>query len=199
MAAGTDGRLKITLGGEVYTPSPQPAGYIEHVLYPELVKLFSSEEPSVTVGGLDGDTVEGATIGGKEIAVREEGEQVKVADETGNMIGIARVRAYQVLKLFMPDDPKDPDNCLMPEWQFMGFGSQGAYERGEYELEADRGPTIPQIADAISACLLLNGGKVADYLKALVAPEKLTELFSPQVLQGMGDLLVARLAEGSTS
>lgn len=173
MATGTDGRLKIKLGARVYTPSPQPAGYIEHVLYPGLVELFSAE-------------------------AEEDGEQVAVGDEGGNVIGLARLRAYQVLKLFMPDDPRDPENCLMPEFKFMGFGTQAAYEAGEYEREADEGPTIPEIADAISACMLLNGGKVADYLKVLVAPEKLTELVSPQVLQGMGNLLVARLAEGST-
>lgn len=173
MAAGTDGRVKIRLGAKVYTPSPQPAGYIEHVLYPGLVGLFTAEGSG-------------------------EGEQVEVADESGNVLGLARLRAYQVLKLFMPDDPRDPENCLMPEFKFMGFGTQAAYEAGEYEREADEGPTIPEIADAIAACMALNGGKVADYLKVLVAPEKLTELVSPQVLQGMGDLLVARLAEGST-
>lgn len=171
---GTDGRVQVVLGEHTYTPSPQKAGYIEHVLWPGVQEVFSAAAGETPTEG-----------------------EVSVDSGNGSAFTLLRERAYDLLKLFMPDDPKDPSGDLMPKFEFLGYGSEEAYVERRYVEADDTGPTIPEIGDAIEFCLTLNGGKVADYLKVLVAPERLTQLFSPAVVQGMGNLMVAKLAEVS--
>ena len=120
-----------------------------------------------------------------------EGEQVEVSGFT-----LGRKKAYEVLALFLPGD-------FMPEHEFMGFGSADAYEAGRYNEADDKSPTIPEIADALVACVTVNGGKVSDYLKALASPEQLrsllAEMLTPEAKKSIGSLVAMALESSPSS
>lgn len=107
--------------------------------------------------------------------------QELLQEQTG-VEGLAQVpaQAYGVLRVFIPG--------LMPLHEFLGYRSQDALEANEYERDADRSPTGPQIIDAFKVASKANGGDVLRHLKAIVAPE---------MIQKFVTLQVAKMAEGA--
>lgn len=89
-------------------------------------------------------------------------------------------RIYDVLAVFIPD--------FMPRWQFDGFASATAAEQGQYDEEADRSPTIPEITGALKAAITVND---LDWLG------KLKDLVDPKLLRSRLNLAVARMGTGA--
>jgi len=70
--------------------------------------------------------------------------------------------AHRLLKVFIPD--------LMPQWEWDGYGSAGAAERGEYDETGDRSPDHAQIVTAFEVVMKANRFDVVKGLKSLVDP-----------------------------
>lgn len=89
-------------------------------------------------------------------------------------------RVYDVLAVFIPD--------FMPRWQFDGFASATAAEQGQYDEEADRSPTIPEITGALKAAITVNDLNWLGRLK---------DLIDPKLLRSRLNLAVARMGTGA--
>lgn len=87
---------------------------------------------------------------GKTLAdIFASGEGIGDVDEFLAFVGEG---AYDLLAAVCPALGK-----RMPRYTFMGYGSQAAMDAGEYDDEQDTGPTFPQIRDAFSAVVEVNG------------------------------------------
>jgi hypothetical protein len=95
------------------------------------------------------------------------------------LVGFLGDRVYDVLRVFIPD--------LMERWEFMGYGSQDAMERGEYVETKDASPTIPQINDALIAAVDVNGlrwvGRIKDLLDPQLVKQELNMMLARWVTQ----------------
>ncbi len=82
-----------------------------------------------------------------------------------NLIGIAGDGVYDVLCALIPQLSK-----RVPRWEFLGYGSADALAAGAYVEEDDHSPTLPEIREAFSVGMRVNGidglvsllGKVID-------------------------------------
>lgn len=81
---------------------------------------------------------------------------------TGQVLGS---QAYNVLIVMIPKLKK-----LMPEYEFLGFGSKEALDAGEWVEEDDHSPTVEEIIDAFKAVSKVHGGDLFKSLKDLMGP-----------------------------
>ena len=99
---------------------------------------------------------------------------------------------YDFFRVFIPD--------LDPKWKLMGYASAEAQEAGEYDSDADKSPTPPQIADAIEAIFQIHGGqRLMRVLKGLVDTEALKEMISIEVKRAQRDRLRKSLSSASAN
>lgn len=87
--------------------------------------------------------------------------------------GLARVHRF--LGIFVPD--------LMELHEFEGYGSAGALERDEYVEVEDRGPTLPQIVNAVERVLEVNRIDLLRHLKNVFSPDLLRAMVQEQAVK----------------
>lgn len=76
---------------------------------------------------------------------------------------LAEEEIWEFLRIFVPD--------LAPDWELNGFASATAAEQDQYDDEADRSPTLPQLLDAFQSIYRINGAERLVRLgKSLVGP-----------------------------
>ena len=80
-----------------------------------------------------------------------------------DLLDVGTDQFYALLKVLIPD--------LMPKWEWDGFGSPNAAERDEYEREADRSPTPPEIKGALQAAINVNEFDWVGQLKNFIGPD----------------------------
>jgi hypothetical protein len=73
---------------------------------------------------------------------------------------------YGVLEAVIPNLGK-----RIPEWEFAGYGSQEAFDRGEYEEREDNSPTFPEILNAFEVAKEVNRFDVFAVLWRWVDPK----------------------------
>ena len=126
-------------------------------------------------------TVEEQPIGWLENQLGDKLELLANVDlEKGNLIGQLGSQAYTVLKIFLPE--------LMPEWEWRGYASREAFEKGEYDRAADNSPGAGEIKRALAAAISENGdlgatvGNVLgpELIRALLRQAISTQLFGKQ-------------------
>lgn len=89
-------------------------------------------------------------------------------------------RLYEGLQVFIPD--------LDPKWKLLGYRSESAMEADQYEEEADRSPTPPQIADTIEAIFNLHGGdRLVRLLKNAIGPEAIRAFLRTEALTRLSE------------
>lgn len=99
-----------------------------------------------------------------------------------NTLGFLGERTYEVLGVMIPTLPK-----RMPKWEWDGYGSADAAERGEYVEDDDKSPTVPEIIDAFQVAIEVNR---FDVFKAVM------KVVDPQLIRSW---INAKLAEQLTS
>lgn len=92
-------------------------------------------------------------------------------------------RVFDVLCVFIPH-PDGGDKPFMPRWQFDGYASQTAADQDQYDEEADRSPTVPEIQEALRAAVQVNG---------LSWLSKIKNFVDPTVVKNQVTLAVARM------
>jgi hypothetical protein len=97
-----------------------------------------------------------------------------------SIIGALGGKIYEVLEVFIPD--------LMPRWQFEGYASEQFAADGQYDEEADRAPTVPEIKNALVVAIRVNGLDWIGQLKQLV---------DPRVLKNQISLTMARMGSAA--
>lgn len=87
-------------------------------------------------------------------------------------------KVYDVLHVFIPN--------LMPRYEFEGFASQTAYDEDQYDEDADRSPSVPQIRNAFTAAVEANGLEWLD---------KVRSFFDSGLLKAEVNMTLAKYAE----
>jgi hypothetical protein len=80
-----------------------------------------------------------------------------------DVLDLGTDQLYALLAVMIPD--------LMPKWEWDGYVDPGAAERDEYDREADRSPTAPEIKAALSAAIKVNEFDWVGQLKNFVGPD----------------------------
>lgn len=109
-------------------------------------------------------------------------------DTASFLAKLSREQAYELLCLIVPKVAK-----RMPLYEFAGYASNDAMVAGDYDEDADRSPTFPEIVNAFETAVKVNRWdifkSVVDTVKGLFARA------DPKVLGQMIDLA---LAEGAS-
>lgn len=110
-----------------------------------------------------GPTVQAAINGGEGI-------------DASNFLKWIGDSAYEVLSVLIPTLPG-----LIPEHQFRGYATKAAFDAGDFDEEAANAvtghPTLPEIAEAYSVAMRVNGiEKLVELGKAVAGPEGLRYL-----------------------
>lgn len=87
----------------------------------------------------------------------------ETADVANSLFDLLEDRAYEVLKVFIPD--------LMPQWEFEGYGSKESMENDSYDEDADRSPSMPQITNAFRQIVKVNDFDWVGQLKNFIGPD----------------------------
>jgi hypothetical protein len=85
-------------------------------------------------------------------------------------------RTYSVLAALIPSLPS-----RMPEHVFRGYPTPEAYAAADYDPEADRSPTFPEIVDAFDMAVKVNRFDLLGNLKSLVDPTVLRRMMSAEL------------------
>lgn len=92
------------------------------------------------------------------------------------MSGDYAAESYRLLCVLIPAiDPETPANRAnpggIPLWEYDGYGSQEAYERGEYVEEDDKSPDTAEIVNAFETALMVAGvgrlGKIMSLVESI--------------------------------
>lgn len=137
---------EVELGAHRYTIVPQKIGRLRR----KLRDAFSPE---------DGEEIsedEALEIAGEIAEATEDGRGEDIVEQLGN-------QAHTVLEVFVPN--------LMPKYEWLGYGSQEAQEKDDYDDVRDNSPDIPQIVDALAAAMHVNKLDLLKQLKDLVSPD----------------------------
>ena len=114
------------------------------------------------------------------------------------LLAYAQGRSYELLCALMPNLEK-----RLPEYEFRGYASREAMDAGEYDEQADRSPTLPEIRHALTQASTVNGFDVFVHLRSLIDPKLVRGWLSAQVaeaiLQTSPSSPSANGASGSTS
>ncbi|MDQ3730319.1 MAG: hypothetical protein M3355_12110 [Actinomycetota bacterium] len=73
----------------------------------------------------------------------------------------------------------------LPEHEFAGFASAEAYEKKDYDPEADRSPLLDEIFEALETAVMVNGG------------ERVRGFLGPKMLQNLGAVLISEVLSDS--
>lgn len=103
----------------------------------------------------------------------EELLELDLGGETGGFVQALGDNAHRLLKIFIPD--------LMDEWEWRGYASPTAAERGEYDEVADRSPTFEQIVNAFNAVFAVNRLDLFKSLGKLLKPEFLQAIIQREI------------------
>jgi hypothetical protein len=82
--------------------------------------------------------------------------------EESNVVNALGNRVHAVLNVFIPD--------LMPEWEFAGFPTKEAQEKGEYDEQYDKSPSPPEIRAAFMAAAEVNEIDLLKHVGKLIGP-----------------------------
>lgn len=104
--------------------------------------------------------------------------------ETADVLAYVQAHAYELLCALMPNLDK-----RLPEYEFRGYGSREAMDAGEYDEQADRSPTLPEIREALTRASEVNGFDVFVHLKGLVDPKLLRGWVSAQLAEAISPTL----------
>lgn len=74
--------------------------------------------------------------------------------------------AYKLLCTLVPNFAK-----FVPEWKWMGYGSQSAMDAGVYDEDEDHSPTFPEIVTAFETVIRVNRFDLVKELRHLVDPQ----------------------------
>lgn len=102
------------------------------------------------------------------------------AISTDNLLAFAGDSVYDVLCVLIPTLEK-----RIPRYQFAGFGSQQAYDAGEYDPDLDESPTLPEIREAIKVAIDVNGLDILGKASALIDPALLRAELSVRLAEAM--------------
>jgi hypothetical protein len=98
--------------------------------------------------------------------------------EADRLATYVQERSYELLCALMPGLEK-----RVPEYEYRGYGSREAMDTGDYDPEADRSPTVPEIRTALTEASRINGFDVLLHLKALVDPQLVRAWVSAQIAE----------------
>jgi hypothetical protein len=84
-------------------------------------------------------------------------------DLGGALLALGRERAYDALCMVVPALSK-----RMARWEFAGYSSAEAMDAGEYDEDADKSPTWPEITAAFRSAKEVNQFDFLDGLKSFV-------------------------------
>jgi hypothetical protein len=98
--------------------------------------------------------------------------------EGDDVAGYVQRHAYDLLCALMPGFEK-----RMPEYEFRGYRSREAMDAGDYDEEADRSPTLPEIRTALTRASEVNGFDVLIHLKSLIDPKLVRGWLSAQLAE----------------
>lgn len=93
-------------------------------------------------------------------------------------------KVYELLCVFIPGEK--PGEPFMPRWEWDGYASQTAADADQYDEEASREPTIPEIKTALVAAMQVND---LDWLG------KIKDLIDPKLLRNQVNLMLARATD----
>ena len=111
------------------------------------------------------------------IGTTEFGEQPTLA----TIVPVVEGRAYELLSLFIPALPEK-----MPEWEWHGYASREAMERGEDSDEAmDRAPNHAQIVAAAEAVFAVHRWNIYGALKAWIDPKVLAPQLNLMLIEAL--------------
>jgi hypothetical protein len=88
------------------------------------------------------------------------------ADDPAGFINFLGARTYQLLCICIPAYGK---RCK--EYEFMGYGFQEAYEKGEYDESEDKSPTLPEILSAFEVAKQVNRFDVFKVIFNIIEPK----------------------------
>jgi hypothetical protein len=100
--------------------------------------------------------------------------------DSDDLLSFIQGRSYELLCAMMPNLGK-----RMPEYEYLGYASREAMEANDYEEEADRSPTLPEIRNALTVASTVNGFDVFVHLKALVDPKLVRGWISAQLAEAI--------------
>lgn len=93
-------------------------------------------------------------------------------------------KVYELLCVFIPGETSGQP--FMPRWEWDGYASQTAADEDQYDEDASREPTIPEIKEALSAAMKVND---LDWLG------KIKDLIDPKLLRNQVNLMLARATD----
>lgn len=95
-------------------------------------------------------------------------------DDIGNSLALLfGEQTYEALCVFLPALAK-----RMPKWEFAGYASADAMTAGEYDEDADKSPTFPQIVAAFEMAMKVNRFDVFKGLLAKLDPTLVGRMLS---------------------
>jgi hypothetical protein len=100
--------------------------------------------------------------------------------QADQLLAYVQERSYELLCALLPGLEK-----RIPEYEYRGFGSREAMDNGDYDEQADRSPTLPEIRHALTEASRVNGFDVLLHLKALVDPQLVRSWLSAQVAEAI--------------
>lgn len=101
-------------------------------------------------------------------------------DDIGNSLAkMFGEQTYEALCVFLPALSK-----RMPRWEFAGYASADAMLAGDYDDEADKSPTFPQIVAAFEMAVKVNRFDVFKGLLGKLDPTMVGQMLNVVVAEG---------------
>jgi hypothetical protein len=124
--------------------------------------------------------------------------QASAETETDDVLGLVQERSYELLCVVIPALEK-----RIPEYEYRGYGSREAMDQGDYDEQADKSPTVPEIRNAFEVAIKVNGFDVFVHLKGLIDPKLVRAWLTSKLAEALSEtspsLPSANGASGSTS
>lgn len=127
------------------------------------------------------------------------GFMAELQDSAGNIdaseaLDYVQQHSYQLLCALMPNLDK-----RLPEYEYCGYASREAMDAGDYDEQADRSPTLPEIRTALTEASRVNGFDVLIHLKALVDPKLVKSWLTAQLAEAMSQTSPSSLSANGGS
>jgi hypothetical protein len=105
----------------------------------------------------------------------------RVADlDTSQILVALQESSYELLCVLIPNLEK-----RVPEYEFRGFGSREAMDAGDYDEEADRSPTLPEIRTAFEVASRVNAFDVVKHIWGIFDPSLLRGIVNEQITEAI--------------
>ncbi len=114
--------------------------------------------------------------------------------DTDGLLGFVGDSAYDVLCALIP-----AVQTRIPRYEFAGYVSQEAMDADEYDPEADRSPTVPEIREAVRVAIDVNGLDVLGKLGSIVDPTLLRAELNVRLVEAMSSGSANSRAENGES